>query len=135
MTEKRIAMIFRSTCIAQGRIVDPVMGARWRTVLGRFTREEVLAAIAAWRGAVEPPQGTLLGKRKTGLMPTAEDLRARILAVRESAYQAGEDVARRNREIEEFWRVVDERGVSDEEIAERWPSYVGTRPAKREDTA
>jgi hypothetical protein len=41
MTEKRIAIIYRSTCVAQGRIVDPAMGARWRAVLGRFTREEV----------------------------------------------------------------------------------------------
>jgi hypothetical protein len=65
-------------------------------------------------------------------MPTAEDLRARILAVRESAYQTGDDVARRKREIEEFWRVVDERGITDAEIAERWPSYVGTRPGKQD---
>jgi hypothetical protein len=129
MTEKRILAIFKSVCVAQGRIIDPTVGEKWRAALMRFTREEVLEAIKAWRLTVEPAQGSLLAKRpRGGPLPTPAELWARILAERERAYQAGAQAQRRRDEIEEFWRIVDERGLTEQEIRDKWPSYVGTRP-------
>lgn len=128
MTEKRILAIFKSTCIAAGRIVDPTVGDTWKASLVRFTREEVLQAILAWYRATDPAQGTLLGKPKGGALPAPAELRTWILATREKACQAGAEAQRRRDEITEFWRIADERGFTEQEIREKWPSYVGTRP-------
>jgi hypothetical protein len=135
MTEKRILAIHRSVCIAAGRIVLPAIGERWKAALLRFTKEEVLAAITAWRAQQEPAQGSLVGKRKSRDLPDPADLKAWILEERRKAYAQSKAVAKRRLEIDEFWRVADERGFTEQEIREKWPSYVGTRPKAEENAA
>ena len=128
MTDKRILLIHKNVCRAAGRVVLPAIAERWKAALGRFTKEEVLAAIAAWNTQHEPAQGRLVGKSKSGLLPEPAELRAWILEQRNKAYEASESVQARRREIDHFWRLVDERGITEAEIAERWPSFLGTRP-------
>ena len=135
MTDKRIFLIHKRVCLAAGRVCLPAIGERWKAALGRFTKEEVLAAIAAWRAQQEPVQGSLVAKGKSRELPDPAQLRTWIIERRAQEYEVSEPVQRRRREIEEFWRIADERGLTEAEIAVKWPSYVGTRPKPQEDAA
>ena len=111
MTDKRIFLIHKRVCLAAGRVCLPAIGERWKAALGRFTKEEVLAAIAAWRAQQEPVQGSLVAKGKSRELPDPAQLRTWIIEQRAQEYAVSEPVQRRRREIEEFWRIADERGL------------------------
>jgi len=130
MTEKQLLAIYKKACAAAGRREDPLASAAWQDVLQVFSREEVTAALSAWWNDTEPTQGSLMPRGST--MPRPADLKARIMRARKEAHLRSADVQRRLREIEEFWIVADERGWTEQEIRERWPSYVGTRPKPKE---
>jgi hypothetical protein len=129
MNEKQLLGIYKSASAAAGRQMDPAASASWKAVLERFPKDEVTAALEAWWNDTEPIQGSLLAKPRGATMPTPADLKARVLKARDQAYQASAAAQERRRQIEEFWRIADERGFTEQEIREKWPSYIDTRPA------
>ncbi len=133
MTEKQLLKIYKKACAAAGRREDPLASTAWQDVLQNFSIEEVTAALSTWWNDTEPVQGSLIPRGST--MPRPADLKARIFKARDAAYQNSAEAKRRRREIEEFWRVADERGLTEQEIREKWPSYVGTRPKAEENAA
>lgn len=133
MTEKQLLAIYKKACAAAGRREDPLASAAWQDVLQAFSKDEVTEALSAWWNDTEPTQGSLIPRGST--MPRPADLKARIMRARNEAYLRSADVQRRRREIEEFWIIADERGWTEQEIRERWPSYVGTRPKPKEQAA
>jgi hypothetical protein len=135
VTDKQLLALYKSACAAAGRSMDPAASASWRAVLGRFTNIEAMTALEVWWNDTEPIQGSLLGKPRGATMPTPADLKVRIVAARERAASTGAAAERRRRQIEEFWRIADERGITEQEIREKWPTYVGTRPAPRQEDA
>jgi len=135
MTERQLSAIYKSACAAAGRLTDPMASAGWKAVLLHFSREEVTAALDTWWNDTEPVQGSLVGRPRGATMPKPADLKACIRRARERAYQGSAEVQRRKQEIREFWRIADERGMTDEEVREKWPSYVGTRPKARQEDA
>ena len=126
MTERQLLAIYKSACAAAGRREDPAASASWKAVLQRFTREEVQAALSSWWNDTEPAQGSLVPRGST--MPRPADLKARIYKARAEAAQNSAEARRQRQWIVDFWNFVDDRGITDEEVRERWPSYVGTRP-------
>jgi hypothetical protein len=135
MTEKQVLALYRSACGAAGRREDPHASEGWKKVLMRFSKEEVTAALDAWWNDTKPAQGSLLDKPRGSTMPTPADLKARIMAERQRLYEQSAAVRQRKQQIAEFWGWVAERGITEDEVREKWPSYVGTRPAERENAA
>ena len=131
MTEKQLLAIYKKACAAAGRREDPLASAAWQDVLQAFSRNEVSAALSGWWNDTEPTQGSLIPRGST--MPRPADLKSRILRARDEASQNSAQARADRERIEEFWRIADERGFTDEEIRRKWPSYVGTRPAPRQE--
>ena len=131
MTEKQLLAIYKLACATAGRREDPAASAGWKDVLQRFSKEEVTTALSDWWNDTGPAQGSLVPRGST--MPRPADLKSRILRARDEASQNSAQARADRERIEEFWRIADERGFTDEEIRRKWPSYVGTRPAPRQE--
>jgi len=131
MTEKQLLAIYKRACAAAGRREDPLASPAWQDVLQAFSRDEVTAALSTWWNDTESTQGSLIPRGAT--MPRPADLKARIMRARREAYQNSAQAHADRERIEEFWRIADERGFTEQEIRERWPSYVGTRPKPRDE--
>jgi len=132
MTEKQLKLIYADACSAVSRTVDPAQFETWKPVLLRFEQPEVRAALEAWWNDTEPLQGNLLGKVRGSTMPGPADLKARVLAAHEKRRENSAAYLKRQAEIVEFWRWVEERkdhyGETEAELLERFPSYRGTKP-------
>ena len=85
MTETQLYALYKSACGAAGRREDPSADSSWKACLLRFPKDEVEAALRSWWLDSAPVQGDLLREVKGATMPTAPELRARVLAAGEKA--------------------------------------------------